>query len=64
MTWHYQLMKHSDGSLAVHEYYTLGDVDGWTEEPVSIIGDDVDDVKGILQMILSDISKHGVKNYE
>jgi len=64
MTWHYQLMKHSDGSLAVHEYYTLEDGDGWTKEPVKIIGDDVDDVKGILQMILSDISKHGVKNYE
>jgi len=64
MTWHYQLMKHSDGSLAVHEYYTLEDGDGWTKEPASIIGDNVDDVKGVLQMILSDIDKHGVKNYE
>ena len=64
MTWHYQLMKHSDGSLAVHEYYTLEDGDGWTKEPVSIIGDDVDDVKGVLQMILNDINKYGVKNYE
>ena len=65
MTWHYQLMKHSDGSLAVHEYYTSAVFgDGWTKEPVSIIGDDVDDVKGVLQMILNDINKHGVKNYE
>ena len=64
MTWHYQLMKHIDGSLAVHEYYTLEDGDGWTKEPVSIIGDDVDDVKGVLQMILKDINKYGVKNYE
>ena len=62
--WHYQLMKHSDGSLAVHEYYTLEDGGSWTEKPVDISGDSVQDIKESIQMILNDINKHGVKDYE
>ena len=67
-SWHYQLMRHNDGSLAVHEYYPSdGGADGgagWTKEPIGIIGDNVEDVKASIQMILNDIDKHGVKNYE
>ena len=63
-SWHYQLMRHKDGSLAVHEYYPSDGAAGWTKEPISIVGDDVDDVKKSIQMILADIDKHGIKSYE
>jgi len=33
-TWHYQLMRHKDGYLAVHEYYYMdGKNSVWTKEP-------------------------------
>ena len=57
-------MRHKDGSLAVHEYYPSDGGAGWTKEPISIVGDDVDDVKKSIQMILADIDKHGIKSYE
>ena len=63
-SWHYQLMRHKDGSLAVHEYYPSDGGAGWTIEPISIVGDDVGDVKKSIQMILADIDKHGIKSYE
>lgn len=61
-SWYYQLMRHADGSLAVHEYYE--DLNSWTKDPISVVGDDVEDVKKCIQMILQDIDKHGVKDYE
>lgn len=66
-SWHYQLMRHKDGSLAVHEYYPSDGGAGWTKEPISIVSiveDDVEDVKKMLQMMLNDIDKHGIKSYE
>ena len=63
-SWHYQLMRHKDGSLAVHEYYPSDVGVGWTKEPIAIVGDDIEDVKSSIQMILDDINKHGIKNYE
>ena len=63
-SWHYQLMRHKDASLAVHEYYPSDGGAGWTIEPISIVGDDVEDVKKLIQMILADIDKHGIKSYE
>jgi len=66
--WHYQLMRHTDESgdtyLAIHEYYPDKDGDGWTEAPVDVTGDTVNEVKEVLQMMLEDIEKHGVKDYE
>lgn len=68
-TWHYQLMRHkntiSDSDYyAIHEYYPMEDGDGWTERPVFIDGDSVEEVKNVLMMMLEDIQKHGVKDYE
>ena len=69
-TWHYQLMRHKDEDgdmcLAVHEYYPMEDGDGWTDRPVFVdVGcKSVDDVKEVLQAMLKDIEKHGVKDYE
>jgi len=66
--WHYQLMRHTDENgetyFAIHEYYPLEDGDGWTERPVFIDGDSVEEVKNVLMMMLEDIQKHGVKDYD
>tara|TARA_B110000908_G_scaffold40649_1_gene49314 strand:- start:1218 stop:1424 length:207 start_codon:yes stop_codon:yes gene_type:complete len=64
--WHYQLMKRNfDGedNYAVHEYYRLDDGDVWSHNPVEIDGESVEDVKKMLQMIIDDIDKHGVKDF-
>ena len=68
-TWHYQLMRHKNtisgnDYYAIHEYYPLEDGDGWTERPVFIDGDSVEEVKNVLMMMLEDIQKHGVKDYD
>ena len=71
--WHYQLMRHKSQNLgdievldyyAIHEYYPMKDGDGWTETPVVVDGHSVEEVKEVLQMMLEDIEKHGVKDYE
>lgn len=70
--WHFQLMYHkyenphtleSDGYYAIHEYYPMEDGDVWTEDPVDITGEDIEDVKKYLLLMLQDIDKHGVKDY-
>lgn len=66
--WHYQLMRHmtDDGETyyAIHEYYPIEGGDGWTERPVVVDGESVDEIKNVLMMMLEDIQKHGVKDYE
>ena len=68
-TWHYQLMRHKNtisgrDYYAIHEYYPSKDGDGWTEDPVFVDGDSVEEVKNVLMMMLEDIERHGVKDYE
>jgi hypothetical protein len=61
--WHYQVIKHSD-YYAVHEYYPNKDRgDGWTENPVAITGESVEEIRWMLERILADIETRGVKNY-
>ena len=70
--WHYQLMYHKydkpvlgeEGAYAIHEYYNMDDGGGWTENPVEVTGDSIEDVKKSLLLMLHDIDKHGVKDYE
>ena len=67
--WHYQLMKHKnlrsgEEYYAVHEYYELDTGPAWTENPVTVDGEDVDDVKRMLLCILKDLDTHGVKDYD
>ena len=65
--WHYQLMKHTGfygDYYAVHEYYELDTGPAWTENPVTVDGEDVDDVKRMLLCILKDLDTHGVKDYD
>ena len=62
--WHYQLMKRCfDGTdnYAVHEYYVMDGEDSWTNDPVTLDGESVEDVKEMLHMMLNDIDKHGIK---
>ena len=69
--WHYQLMYHTvdmksfvdGGYYAIHEYYPDIDGDDWSEAPVDVTGDTIEEVKEVLQMMLADIEKHGVKDY-
>ena len=65
MTWHYQLMKHTepDGEVwyGIHEFYV---VNGYTGNPESVMGHSKEDIKWMLLAMLADIEKHGVKDYE
>jgi ethanolamine utilization microcompartment shell protein EutL len=56
-------MIHPDGSYAIHEMYPLDEGDAWTENPVTVTGESVEDVKKSLVMMLNDIDRHGVKEY-
>ena len=64
MSWHYQLMRHTkpNGKVwyGVHKNYS----DTYTVEPVNIQSEDKEDIKWMLQAMLMDIEKHGVKEYE
>jgi len=66
--WHYQLMRHHNNFgeeyYAIHEMFLLDDGDAWTENPVTVTGESIEDVKKSLMLMLGDIDKHGVKNYD
>jgi len=61
-------MLHKDKSgedyYAIHEYYEMDDGPAWTENPVDVMGDSIEDLKKSLMCMLHDIDKHGVKDYE
>tara|TARA_R110000772_G_scaffold6483_3_gene22631 strand:+ start:2003 stop:2200 length:198 start_codon:yes stop_codon:yes gene_type:complete len=65
MSWNYQLMKHTEPDhtvwYAVHEFYTANT---YTKFPVDVTGDDEEDIVRMLEHMLEDIKKHGVKDYE
>ena len=65
MSWHYQLIRHTEPDdqvwYAVHEFY---EGNGYTVEPVNIKSEDKEDIKWMLETMLKDIEKHGVKDYE
>ena len=57
-------MKHSDDRYAIHEYYVMNNASSWEKQPTRIDGDSVEDIKKMLQMMLNDIDRHGIKSYE
>lgn len=65
MTRHYQLMKYTeeDGETwyGVHKVY---EATGFTGKPEIVMGRDVEGIKWMLEAMLKDIEKHGVKDYE
>ena len=65
MMWNNRIIKHEkDGTVwySVHEvfYSESGGVNGYTEDPITILGETVKDVKSQLEMITKDIEKHEV----
>lgn len=71
MTWHYQLMRHKEDDeeyLAIHEYYHFESVSGskshgWTED-YFVTAETPEEMKEILQRMIEDIDKHGVKDFD
>ena len=68
MSWRYQLVRHTEPDdqvwYAVHKNYYRSGSDSYTVEPVSIKSEDKEDIKWMLEHMLKDIEKHGVKDYE
>ena len=63
--WNNRIVKHErDGTVyySVHEvfYKEDGGIYGYTEDPITILGETVEDVKSQLEMIMTDIEKHEV----
>jgi len=65
--WHYQVMKHTEDNgdvwYGIHEMYPLDSGPAWTQEPVTVEGESIKDLKWQLKAILNDIEKHGVIDY-
>jgi hypothetical protein len=67
--WHYQLMRQidvrGDEYYSMHEYHPAegkGE-DDYIISPVTVDGESVEDIKWLLKTLLSDLEKHGVKDY-
>ena len=63
--WNNRIVQHEkDGIIwcSVHEvfYNENGGINGYTESPITIVGETVEDVKSQLEMIEKDIEKHEV----
>ena len=61
-------MKHKekwdfDEHYQIHEYYELDGKPGWTEEGF-VTADTPEEMKEILQRMIADIDKHGVKDFD
>ena len=50
MSWHYRVMRHPEGHLAVHEVYCdeAGQPNGWSQEPTTFIGDGADALQEVI----------------
>jgi hypothetical protein len=65
LMWNNRIVKHEKDDAvwySVHEvfYNDNGGINGYTEDPISIVGETVEDVKSQLKMIMKDIEKHEV----
>ena len=63
--WNNRIVKHKKDDAvwySVHEvfYNDNGGINGYTEDPISIVGETVEEVKSQLEMIMKDIEKHEV----
>ena len=69
MSWHYRVLLHADGSLALHEVYCdeTGRPNGYTKEPITFsVGADeeIDGLVESLRMALNDAINRPVLNAE
>jgi len=53
-------MKYKNGEVGVHEIYTDN---SWTEQPI-IVGDNLEDILEVLDMIKKDVISYPIMNYE
>ena len=65
MMWNNRIVKHEKDDTvhySVHEvfYKEDGGIYGYTENPITILGETVEDVKSQLEMIMKDIEKNEV----
>ena len=65
MMWNNRIVKHKKDDAvwySVHEVFfnSRGDIFGYTEEPITILGETVEEVKTQLEMIIKDIEKNEV----
>jgi hypothetical protein len=53
LTWDYRVVKHTDGSFAIHEiYYTdTNKIKLYSKNPCGIVADDIGDLKSVLSML-------------
>ena len=63
--WNNRIVKHEKDDevwYSVHEvfYSEGGGINGYTEDPITILGETVEDVKSQLKMMMKDIEKHEV----
>ena len=60
--WHYQLMRHEEDPhdvwYGVHEMFPSLEEGAWTEEPVRVLGESLDDIKWQLETILKDLPNY------
>ena len=59
--WHYQILRRKsfDGHYyGIYEYYP--DLGQWTEEPIGVEGDSIEDLNRQLDAMKEDIKKYGV----
>lgn len=59
MSWHYRVLRHPDGHLALHEVYCdeIGRPHSYTERPIEFVADAEEGLSGIvgsLEMALND----------
>ena len=63
--WNNRIVQHEKDGIVyygVHEvfYNKNGGINGYTEDPITILGETVEDVKSQLKIIMKDIEKHEV----
>lgn len=59
MTWNYRVIRHYDGTLALHEvFYTdTGMVNMYSENPTSFLSDSIEGLSSVLEMAKAALSK-------
>jgi hypothetical protein len=68
MSWNYRIMKHEDEETwyGIHEvFYKDGKIALWTEKPVEVLADSVEDLGEVLKMMMKDyrLSKEAVLDF-
>ena len=67
-TWNHRVMKHKDGEqdwFQIHEVYYKGDnVDGYTENGISVGGNTIEELREVLNLMLESLDKEVLKPKE